>query len=318
MVSPSSRLRAAKGVVEEGLGNAAQACRALGLARSSYYLGATQRPSSEQLQHKIVELSEQHPRYGYRRITALLRRQRQRVNPKRVQRVRRQAGLQVSKRQRRMRRLGPSSPKRLRAEQRNEVWSWDLLYDQTEHGRSLRILTLIDEHTKECLAIHAGYSIRAVDAITVLEAAIQRYGAPKHLRSDNGPEFIAQAIQDWLATQRVRSVYIQPGAPWEQAYIESFHDKLRDECLNREIFYSLLEARLVLEQWRVEYNQHRPHSALGYLTPSEFAARQNPKWGVVSKDLNNPPGLFTTGPARADRFSKTVSPAPVDILGTTP
>jgi hypothetical protein len=111
--------------------------------------------------------------------------------------------------------------------------------------------------------------------------------------------------------------YIQPGAPWEQACIESFHDKLRDECLNREIFSSQLEARLILEQWRVEYNQHRPHSALGYVTPTEFAARQNLKWVVVSKDLNNPAVLFTTGAARADRFSKTVSPAPIDILGTT-
>jgi putative transposase len=130
MVSPSSRRRAAKGVVEEGLGNAAQACRALGLARSSYYLSPSQRPSTELLQGKIVSLSEQYPRYGYRRITALLRRGGERLNPKRVQRVRRQAGLQVRKRQRRMRRLGPSSPKRLRAEHRNEVWSWDLVYDQ--------------------------------------------------------------------------------------------------------------------------------------------------------------------------------------------
>jgi putative transposase len=318
MVSPSSRRRAAKGVVEEGLGSAAQACRALGLARSSYYLGSTKRSGSEQLQRKIVELSEHHPRYGYRRITALLRRKGRRVNPKRVQRVRRQAGLQVSKRQRRMRRLGPSSPKRLRAEHGNEVWSWDLLYDHTEQGRSLRILTLIDEYTKECLAIHADYSIRAVDAITVLEAAIQRYGTPKYLRSDNGPEFIAQAIQDWVKNQSVRSAYIQAGAPWEQACIESFHDKLRDECLNREIFSCLREASLILEQWRIEYNQQRPHSALGYLTPTEFAARQNPKWAVVSKDLNNPGRLFTTGPARADRFRKAVSPAPVDILRTTP
>lgn len=317
MVSPSSRRRAAKSVVEEGLGNAAQACRALGLARSSYYLASTKRSSSEQLQGKIVELSEQNPRYGYRRITALLRREGGRINPKRVQRVRRQAGLQVSKRQRRMRRLGPSSPKRLRAQHRNEVWSWDLLYDQTEQGRSLRILTLIDEYTRECLNIHAGYSIRAIDAITVLEAAILRYGAPKHLRSDNGPEFIAQAIQDWFKTQGVRSAYIQAGAPWEQAYIESFHDKLRDECLNREIFYSLLEARIVLEQWRVEYNEQRPHSALGYLTPVQFATRRNPKWEVVSNDLNNPGGLFTTGPARADRLWEAVSPAPVDIVRTT-
>src|SRR5260370_8705858 len=176
-------------------------------------------------------------------MTALLRRNGRRVNPKRVQRVRGRGGLEVSKGQRRMRRLGGSSSNRLRAEHRNEVWSWDLLYDHTEQGRTLRILTLIDEYTKECLAIHVGYSIRAVDAITVLEAAIQRYGTPKYLRSDNGPEFIAQATQDWLKSQSVISAYIRLGPPWLQACIESFHDKLRDECLNREIFSSLLEAR---------------------------------------------------------------------------
>src|ERR1700739_1410079 len=181
MVSPSSRRRAAKGVGEEDLGNAAQPCRALGLARSSYYLGSTKRPRSEQLQRKIVELSEEHPRYGYRRITALLRRKGRKVNPKRVQRVRREAGLQVSKRQRRTRRVGPTNGKRLRAQRRNEVWSWDLVHDQTEHGRTLRILTLIDEYTKEALAIHVSYSIRAVAPITVRDAAIERNAAPKYV-----------------------------------------------------------------------------------------------------------------------------------------
>jgi putative transposase len=123
----------------------------------------------------------------------------------------------------------------------------DLIYDQSQHGRTLRILTLIDEYTKQALAIHVGYSVRAVDAITVLEAAIEGYGVPKHVRSDNGPEFIAKAIQDWLESQQIKTLYIQPGSPWEQAYIESFHDKLRDECLNREIFRSLAEARIILE-----------------------------------------------------------------------
>jgi transposase InsO family protein len=152
----------------------------------------------------------------------------------------------------------------------------------------------------------------------VLATAISRYGSPEYLRSDNGPEFIAKAIQDWTKEQRISSLYITPGSPWEQAHVESFHDKLRDECLNRELFGSLAEARVILEQWRVEYNQLRPHSSLGYRTPEEFAARHNLKWGVVSKDLNNPERLFTTGPARADRFWKAVSPAPVDILRTTP
>ena len=168
------------------------------------------------------------------------------------------------------------APQRLRGERRNQVWSWDLIYDQTEQGRTLRILTLMDEFTKQALAIHVGYSIRAVDAITVLEAAIERYGAPQHVRSDNGPEFIAKASQDWLEKTDIKTLYIQPGSPWEQAFIESFHDKLRDECLNRELFPSLAEARINLEQWRVEYNQHRPHSALGHLIPNQFSAQQTP------------------------------------------
>ena len=141
---------------------------------------------------------------------------------------------------------------------------------QTEEGSSLRILTLIDEHTRQCLAMHVARSIRAVDVITVVEAAIARYGAPEHLRSDNGPEFIAYAVQDWLGASAIKTMYITPGAPWENGHIESFHDKLRDECLNREIFRNLAEARVIVESWRVEYNERRPHSALGYLTPDEY------------------------------------------------
>jgi transposase InsO family protein len=134
---------------------------------------------------------------------------------------------------------------------------------------------LIDEHTRECLAVHGAWSIRAVDVITVVEAAMERFGVPEHLRSDNGPEFIAYAIQDWLKSKGVKTIYITPGSPWENAYIESFHDKLRDECLNRELFGSLLEAQVIIEAWRVEYNGLRPHSALGYRTPNEFAARHD-------------------------------------------
>ena len=145
--------------------------------------------------------------------------------------------------------------------------------DQTENGSHFRILTLIDEHSRVCLAMHAGWSIRAVDVITVVEAAFTRYGRPKHLRSDNGPEFIAYAIQDWLAASAVKTLYIKPGSPWENGHIESFHDKRRGEGLNRELFGSLLEAQIILEQWRAEYNDERPHSALRYQTPSEYARR---------------------------------------------
>ena len=253
------------------MGTTAEACRALGLARSSFYLTSQLSAESRTMQKKITALSEKHPRYGYRRITVLLRREGMEVNAKRVQRVRRMAGLQVRKKQRRMRRVGESTAQRERATHRGHVWSWDFVEDQTERGTRFRVLTLIDEFTRECLAVHVAWSIRAVDVITIVEAAMERYGVPEHLRSDNGPEFIADAVQDWLKSKGVKTIYIQPGSPWENAYIESFHDKLRDECLNRELFGSILEAQVIIEQWRLEYNGLRPHSSLGYRTPDEFA-----------------------------------------------
>lgn len=255
------------------MGSTAAACRALALARSSFYLARSVSAQSRTLRQEIRALSQKHPRYGYRRITALLRREGHEVNSKRVQRVRRMEGLQVSKKQRRMRRVGQSTGERQHALHRGQVWSWDFVEDQTERGTRFRVLTLIDEYTRECLTVHVAWSIRAVDVITVVEAAMERFGVPEHLRSDNGPEFMAYAIQDWLKSKGVKTIYITPGSPWENAYIESFHDKLRDECLNRELFGSLLEARIIIEQWRVEYNGLRPHSALGYRTPDEFVAR---------------------------------------------
>lgn len=273
MVSPSTKRRAVKYAIEEGLGTTVRACDALRLSRSSYYREAQVSVESRRLRKEIVELSRKHPRYGYRRITAMLRREDWRVNAKRVQRVRREEGYSVTRRQRKMKRLGLSTATRQRAAHRNHVWSWDFVHDQTENGSRFRILTLIDEHTRQCLATHVDRSIRAVDVITIVEAAMERYGTPQHLRSDNGPEFIAYGIQDWLQKRGVKTLYIKPGSPWENGHIESFHDKLRDECLNREIFGSLLEARVVIESWKCEYNQRRPHSSLGYRTPEEFAVR---------------------------------------------
>lgn len=273
MVSPSAKRRAVKQVVETGIGTTAEACRALGLARSSYYRTSTASLEHRQMHGAIVKLSQDQPRYGYRRVTALLRREGHEINAKRVQRVRRKEGLQVQRKQRKRRRLGVSTAERQRAKRANHIWSWDFVEDQTENGTRFRVLTLMDEYTRECLATHVDWSIRAVDVITVVEAALARYGVPEHLRSDNGPEFIAYAIQDWLREKNVKTIYITPGSPWENAYIESFHDKLRDECLNREIFGSLWEARVVIEQWRLHYNAERPHSALGYQTPNEFGGR---------------------------------------------
>jgi transposase InsO family protein len=273
MVSPSAKRRAVTLIEEEGLGRKAQACRALGLARSAVYRLPCERVESRRLRKEIIALSQRHPRYGYRRITALLRREGWNVNPKRVQRVRRQEGFQVSKRQRKLRRVGTSTAVRQRATRPNEVWSWDFVEDQTERGSKLRMLTLIDEYTRQCLAVHVAWSIRAADVITVVEAAMARHGKPQHIRSDNGPEFIAYAIGDWLQENKIETIYIRPGSPWENGHIESFHDKFRDECLNREIFGSLLEAKVLVEQWRIDYNTNRPHSSLRYQTPQEVADR---------------------------------------------
>ncbi len=238
--------------------------------RSTYYRKKEESPEKRESRQRIVALSQKHPRYGYRRVTVVLGRTGKKVNAKRVQRVPREEGLGASKRQRKMQRVGVSKARRHKAERPRQVWSWDFVHDQTEDGSRLRILTLIDEHTRQVMAMHVARSIRAVDVITVVEAAIARYGAPGHLRSDNGPEFIAYAVQDWLEASGIKTMYIKPGAPWENGHIESFHDKLRDECLNREIFRSLPEARVIVESWRVEYNERRPHSALGYLTPEEY------------------------------------------------
>ena len=278
--------------IEEGIGKGAVACRALGLARSSYYRAGRESLESRRIRKEVIEHSSKHPRYGYRRITALLRREGFRVNAKRVARIRREEGIKVSKKQGRMRRVGLSTSERRRATRPREVWSWDFVVDQTENGSSFRILTLLDEHTRECLAMHAAWSIRAVDVITVLEAAIARYGAPEYIRSDNGAEFIAYAIQDWMEKAAIKTIYITPGSPWENGHIESFHDKLRDECLNRELFGSLLEARVILESWRVEYNDLRPHSSLAYLSPSEYRQKNQSDGGCAPP---NPAPLAAAG-----------------------
>jgi len=272
MVSPLAKRRAVKQTIEEGMGSKAQACRALGMTRSGVYRLSRESLESRRLHKEIVDLSKKHPRYGYRRIGAVMRRGGWKINDKRVQRVRNEESLQVSKKQKKMKRLGISTAERQRADHPNHVWSWDFVTDQTDNGSNIRLLTLIDEHTRQWLAVHVAWNIRAVDVITVVEAAMERYGIPEHIRSDNGPEFIAYAIGDWLRDKGVKTLYITPGSPWENGHIESFHDKLRDEFLNREVFGSLLEAKVLAEAHRIEYNQERPHSSLGYQTPDEAAA----------------------------------------------
>ena len=222
----------------------------------------------------MLDLSRLHPRYGYRRITALLRGEGWRVNRKRVHRLWRREGLKVVVKQRKKRRLGSSdnSVARRKAEHINHVWSYDFVMDQTENGRQLKFLPVLDEYTRECLTLEVARSITSMDVIEVLENLFMVRGVPEYIRSDNGPEFIANAIKTWLGEIGVATLYIAPGSPWENAYSESFNSRFRDELLNREMFGSVFEARVLSGDWRLDYNNHRPHSSLDYMTPAAFAA----------------------------------------------
>ena len=222
----------------------------------------------------MLELVRQHPRYGYRHVWAMLRQEGWRVNRKRVYRLWRAEGLRVPRKQRKRRYLGHSANgcARHRAEHKDHVWAWDFIHDRTHEGRPLKWLSIVDEYTRECLALEVGRGITADRVLDVLAELFVVRGRPHHIRSDNGPEFIAKAIRSWLANASVEALYIEPGSPWENGYAESFHSRLRDELLNREEFANLTEARALGTAWRLEYNHRRPHSSLGYRTPAEFAA----------------------------------------------
>jgi len=247
-----------------------RACRVLGQPR------ATQRrqrhaPGDEPaLVRRMVELATQYGRYGYRRVGALLRAEGFAVNHKRVERLWRREGLKVPARQPKRRRLWLSdgSCVRLRPEYPGHVWSYDFVKARTSDGRALRLLTVIDEFSRECLAIDVARAITADGVLERLSELFARRGVPAHLRSDNGPEFTAKAVRQWLGKLGVATLFIEPGSPWENGYVESFNGKLRDELLNLEVFDTLLEAQVLVERWRQAYNRVRPHSALGYRPPA--------------------------------------------------
>jgi transposase InsO family protein len=228
----------------------------------------------KRLIEEMLELVGQHPRYGYRFIWALLRKRGWRVNRKRIYRLWVQEGLKVPKKQHKKRRLGTSdnSCTRRKAEYKDHIWTWDFVHDRTSNGRPLKWLSIVDEYTRECVALEVGRGMTAEKVIDVLIDLFHIRGMPQHIRSDNGPEFIARAIRRWLHAASVEVLYVEPGSPWENGYVESFHSRLRDELTKREEFTSLAEARYLTARWQLEYNHHRPHSSLGYQTPAEFAA----------------------------------------------
>jgi len=221
----------------------------------------------------MIELAMRYGRYGYRTITGLLRNEGWRVNRKRIERLWRQEGLKVPRRQPRRRRLwlNDGSCMRLRPAYKDHVWSYDFVLDRTADGRVIRLLTLIDEYSRECLSIDVGRKLSSEDVLERLTMLFSTRGVPDYIRSDNGSEFTATAVRDWLAKVGVKTLFITPGSPWENGYIESFNGKLRDQLLNVELFDTLLEAKVLIERWRRHYNTVRPHSSLGYRPPAPEA-----------------------------------------------
>jgi putative transposase len=260
------------------------ACRLLGQWRGTQRYEPIQRNDEDALTGAIITLASKYGRYGYRRITALLKRAGWQVGKDRVQCIWRREGLKVPAKQRPRGRLWleDGSCVRLRPQRANHVWSYDFVSAMTHDGRTLRMLVLIDEYTRECLALRVERRLNSLEVIDTLADVMLRRGIPEHIRSDNGPEFIARELQKWLARVGTQTLYIERGSPWENGYCESFNGKLRDELLNGEIFYSLKEAQIVIEGWRVEYNTERPHSALGYRPPAPVAAFR-PTAGALSQ-----------------------------------
>lgn len=250
-----------------------RACTTLNIHRSTYRYRSHRKPDESALHLAIIELARKYASYGYRMIAAMLRERGWRVNHKRVERIWREEGLKVPQKQRKRRHLwlNDGSCVRLRAAYRNHVWSYDFVLDRTMDGRTFRMLTVIDEYTRECLAIKVDRRLKSEDVIECLMYLFQRNGLPQYIRSDNGSEFTTARVQDWLKSLNVQPMFIEPGSPWENGYNESFNGTLRRELLAREIFDTLTEARILIERWRREYNTMRPHSSLGYRPPAPEA-----------------------------------------------
>lgn len=270
MIGPDRRREAVQQVQAVLDVSERRACRVIGQPRATQRYERQQADDEEQLREQIVYLASKYGRYGYRRVTALLQEAGWQVNRKRVERIWRQEGLKVPQKQPKRGRLwlNDGSTLRLKPEFAKHVWSYDFMQERTHDGKIFRILNIIDEYTRECLLAKVARSFTHQDVLGCLTNLFCERGVPVHLRSDNGSEFIARRLRAWLDRLTVKPLFIEPGSPWENGYIESFNGKMRDELLDREIFYSLKEAEILIEQWRIVYNTVRPHSALGYRPPA--------------------------------------------------
>jgi putative transposase len=284
-VSPALRRSAAQFLMDRGLSQR-RSCGLVGISRSAWRYQPQARDDAAVIE-RLREIARANKRYGYRRAAVLLRRE-QPINRKRVQRLWQLAGLQVPAR--RKRRPRPAEPKRapLQAEYPNHVWTYDFMEDATADGRKLRLLTVVDEFTRECQAIEVARHFTSAAVITVLVRVFARGGRPAFMRSDNGSEFIAHALCAWLYAQQIDTHHIDPASPWQNPYGESFHGRFRDECLNLEDFLTLLEAQVVTNQWRLHYNTQRPHSALDDQTPDVFRHQWQATHGSATAVRSNP------------------------------
>lgn len=252
-----------------------RACRVMDQPRNTQRYGRRQPAKDRALTADIHRLARREPRAGYRGVTRLLRREGWQINEKRVHRIWKQEGLRIPGRPARKRARGSSgnSIQRQAATRLNQVWTYDFVHDQTDDGGRLKWLPIVDEYSRELLSIEVARSITAEDVVGDLERLVRERGAPEFIRSDNGPEFIARVVREWIEEKGFKTCFIEPGSPWQNAYIESFNSRFRDEFLNLEVFGSLLEAKMLGEEHRYKYNHQRPHSSLGDLTPAEFASR---------------------------------------------
>lgn len=274
-MSPSRKQGAVRELQDQFAASERRACRVLNQPRSSQRRKAKPREDEPALVKRTLELVRKRPRFGYRRIAALLREEGFRASATRILRLWRKEGLKVPRKKRKRRRLGTSAGGvlRRRAEAQDDVWCWDFVFDRTTSGSPLKWLSIVDEFTRECLVLKVDRGITSEAVIDWLAELFAMRGAPRCIRSDNGPEFIAHAIRRWLAQVGVETLYIEPGSPWQNGYAESFHSRLRDEFLALEEFESLAAARKRTAAWRDDYNHRRPHGSLGYVAPAVFAAR---------------------------------------------
>lgn len=274
MVGPTRRREAVNHIQQSFEVGERRACRIMNQPRSTQRYKPKQPEQDKELIAELHRLACANPRAGYRSVTRLLRREGWKVNQKRVHRLWKQEGLKIHPRPARKRARGTAenSIQKLKAEKLNHVWTYDFVHDQTDDGSRLKWLPVLDEYSRELLSLEVERSMKAEDVVEQLKILVKQRGVPEYIRSDNGPEFVANAIKDWIEEEGFKTCYIEPGSPWQNAYAESFNSRFRDEFLNLELFTSLLEAKMLGEEHRYKYNHQRPHSSLGDMTPAEFAS----------------------------------------------